>query len=300
MKRSTLNVFGREAQRVTPAAKTEPIVEVKGKGGATSVLEVRELPKGVSDVVPASVSEMRLPVYPAGPSLGQQQKYRIEEEELIYRLPPGMVSPGPKRETVQEIFAMPESAVGRVAGFISPTAQIATGDMLSRQVGEQIAKTDNTYARASFQLPWQTITPATTPVTTPSIIPSLAPMTAPTVIPTVMPTTMPITSSIITPITTPATSTIITPKSIVPEYPAPLIPKTPTIPPAFPPLAGGLLGGGGGLGGGRKRTRHFMEILPLGLDIGGWGRAVRGRRPGKAVKKKAAPAKGKSGRKKKR
>lgn len=300
VKRSTLNVFGRESQRVTPAAKTEPIVEVKGKGGATSILEARELPRGVSEVVSASVSETRLPVYPAGPSLAQQQKYRIEEEELIYRLPPGMVSPGPKRETVQEIFAMPESAVGRVAGFISPTAQIATGDMLSRQVGEQIAKTDNTYARASFQLPWQTITPATTPVTTPSIIPSLAPMTAPTVIPTVMPTTMPITSSIITQITPPMTSTIVTPKTIVPEYPAPLIPKTPTIPPAFPPLAGGLLGGGGGLGGGRKRTRRFMEILPLGLDIGGWGRAIRGRRPGKAVKKKAAPAKGKSGRKKKR
>lgn len=78
-------------------------------------------------------------------------------------------------------------------------------------------------------------------------------------------------------------------------------PPPPTIPPPPLPKLGGLLSGGGGLGGARKRTRPFMEILPLGLDIGGWGRAIRGRRPGKAVKRKAAaPAKGKSGRKKKR
>lgn len=87
-----------------------------------------------------------------------------------------------------------------------------------------------------------------------------------------------------------------------PITPTPTVPKPPVTPPVLPPLTGGLLGGGGGgLGGGRKRTRHFMEILPLGLDIGGWGRAIRGRRPGKTVKRKAAaPAKGKSGRKKKR
>lgn len=89
-----------------------------------------------------------------------------------------------------------------------------------------------------------------------------------------------------------------------PPSPKPPGPETPPPPPPPPPPGlklGGLLSGGGGLGGGRKRTRRFMEILPLGLDIGGWGRAIRGRRPGKTVKRKAAaPAKGKSGRKKKR
>lgn len=171
---------------------------------------------------------------------------------------------------------------------VSPASAIESFYSLPSALSPSAAPSTPSYSLLSAIAP----TPATAPA--PAYIPSVytPPVPSPTT-PSVPSPTLP-GLTYMPPSSTPTPSVPSIPASSIPKIPSPEIPPSPKIPGA------GLLFGGGGLGGGRKRTRRFMEILPLGLDIGGWGRAVRGRRPGKAVKKKAAPAKGKSGRKKKR
>jgi hypothetical protein len=132
----------------TPIKPTSP--EIRTKGG--SLLSRMEEPvirsqESFSVVEPRTVG---LPVWPSGPSPIQKQKFRIEEEEQYYRLPHGMVSPGPKRETVQSIMALPMSGLvtGQKMAFETMSSQFQRFDqtqsvkqtLRERQRFEQVSK----------------------------------------------------------------------------------------------------------------------------------------------------------------
>lgn len=86
-------------------------VEIKSNGGSLiSKVEKILVPKPeIRMSTPEQLSYLPsgIPEWPSGPSPIQRQRYDITEEEQIYRLPPGMVSPGPKRETIQNISVLP-------------------------------------------------------------------------------------------------------------------------------------------------------------------------------------------------
>jgi hypothetical protein len=87
---------------------THPGVVTRSKGGSLiSKMESPSITKMAEPISAITQSRNGLPIWPSGPSPIRRQQYFVEEETQYYRLPPGMVSPGPKQETRQEIFAMP-------------------------------------------------------------------------------------------------------------------------------------------------------------------------------------------------
>ena len=107
---STLNIWGKTPMEFigskTPYPDVSKPVETKTPGG-TLLSRVEMEPRGVPSFQPQE-SIRALPVYPRGPSPVQRtSNVVITEEEQYYRLPPGMKSPGPTRETIQGIVAIP-------------------------------------------------------------------------------------------------------------------------------------------------------------------------------------------------
>lgn len=253
------------ARKVTGEQPPMPkgTVETRSSGGLVQVSRVDQAPL-IERPMQALEPRGMLPTYPRGPSPFQQERYVVTEEEQIYRLPPGMTSPGPKRETVQEIFAIPGTSLGRASALAVAPAQRVGGEVITRQFTQPAERNIGaaiTPMMGQFQLPWQI--PVRGPATTPMITPVTTPFTTPTTIPITIPITTPYTTPVTTPIQTPIT-TPVQPPYTPPRFPTP--PITPPItPPLFPAFGGGAVGGGSH----RKRRAAFVETFNLGLDIGG-------------------------------
>lgn len=293
--------FGAFGTPTTPArsvtGEQPPIpkgtVESRSSSGLVQVSRVEQAPV-MERPMQALEPRGMLPTYPRGPSPFQQERYVVTEEEQIYRLPPGMTSPGPKRETVQEIFAIPGTALGRASALAVAPAQRVGSEVITRQFTQPAERNIGaaiTPMMGQFQLPWQT--PVRGPATTPMITPVTTPFTTPTTIPITIPITTPYTTPVTTPIQTPITT------PVQPPYTPPRFPTPPIIPPITPPLFPAF--GGGAVGGGshRKRRAAFVETFNLGLDIGGiMGARARTKRAKSYVTPKKYTRKAKKGGKK--
>jgi len=262
--RSTLNIFGREQIGPSTRALTgeqSPIpkgtVEVRSSSGQVQLARVEQQPIVRVEQIVSSDSRM-MPEYPRGPS-PIPQRYSIEEETQYLTLPPGMVSPGPKRTTVQELVSIPATAMGQVQGQIVRPVQKTFSEQISRQSIQQVRKP------ASEISPKFDITPVSKVGITTS------PLSVQ--VPAVRTAQLPSTGIIQVPFqeTVPGQRTGTIQTSVVTQYGSSGFPnpegfsfKLPPLLPAFP-----FGGGGGGSGFGRKRRRAFLEVFPMGLDIAG-------------------------------
>lgn len=282
--RSTLNIFGRETP-TTPARKLtgeqEPIpkgtVEVRSSSGMVQLARVEQMPVSRMEQPMQAMESRMMPEYPRGPSPFSTQKYSIEEETQYFVLPPGMTSPGPKRATVQDIVAIPATAMGQVSAQVIAPAQRVGSEVISRQVTQQVPRSDIGLMPRTFQTPWQA--PVTRQERAPALVPALTPFITPMTTPFTVPVTTPMITPVTTPMITPMITPVTTPVTTLPPYSPPKYPTTPGVPPAIgvPPILPGFGGGAAGGGGQRKRRAAFMETFMMGLDL-----SLAGRRTSKA------------------
>jgi hypothetical protein len=274
-----------------PVAKPSvPTVEIKSGRGMTSVVEAREMPREpIQRMTQGVQSDIRgIPVFPSGPSPVSKQKYSIEEETQYFRLPPGMVSPGPKQETRQNIMITPVIASAQQQAQMQRQDQIARPvyDVVQRREPVTVERQRGRFATGDI-LPRSDITtiPRTTRTTVPITTGGYIPKTDITTIPKIAITTVPRTT-----------------QDIVPKYDITTIPRTPSprVPPDTP-LPGGFIlpsGVGGATPGYRPRRSAFAETFNMGLDVGFFGRRTKAAKSFTTPKsKRRASTKKKGGRK---
>jgi hypothetical protein len=116
--KSSLNIFGtaqpmRYGVAVERAAAAEKLstgaAEIKTKTGLSLVTRAEEVaaPR-LEQMTGVETGITGMPVWPSGPSPIQKQRYSIEEETQYFTLPPGMVSPARRTETIQTIMQVHE------------------------------------------------------------------------------------------------------------------------------------------------------------------------------------------------